>query len=103
MKPKTIEEIYREVEKEMTPEKFYKRAWPRKPLYDNIWPEVCKRYAIEVAKATLESASVNALMRNEGHGKRYYTTGDSIDIESIECGIISIEKSSITDEQNIVL
>lgn len=65
--------------------------------------EVCKRYAIEVAKASLKKASEKALMRNEGHGNRYYTTGDPIDIESIECGIISIDKSSITDEQNIVL
>lgn len=85
---KTIEEIYKEVEKEMTPEKFYKRAWPDKPLYDNIWLEVCKRYDIELTKASLEKAS-----------KR----GEYCYIEQFDDSRYVIDIDDITDEQNIVL
>ena len=31
-------------------------------IRDNIWPEVCKRYAFEVAKNALKNASENAKM-----------------------------------------
>lgn len=106
MKPKTIEVIKEEVAREYGFESWFhvlsKRLFRLEDV-DKLINEVCNRRAIEVAKASLEKASENALMRIEGHGKRYYTTGDPIDIESIERGIISIEKSSITDEQNIVL
>ena len=52
---------------------------------NELWPEVCKRYAFEVAKASLKNASENV--------KRYR----NISMEYEVC------KESITDESNIKL
>lgn len=51
----------------------------------DLWPEVCKRYAFEVAKASLKEASEN------------------VKIKYLEHGVITTDKESITSESNIKL
>lgn len=94
MKPKTIEEIQDEVVKEfITHAPFSTREWRfiSGQTQLRLWPEICKRYAIEVAKASLGKGSEKIVEFVAADGKN-----------TIE-GVIMGGKSSITDEQNIVL
>lgn len=126
MKPKTIEEIQGEV----TKEKMFKEWDSLTPYGQNLcWPEVCKRYAIEVTKPI---SDLLAVMHGDGG---HYTAKHGL-VKSVEDAIellhtkwkspdqvrdackASLEKASenvrvnfdtvthkkfITDEQNIVL
>lgn len=56
----------------------------------NMWPEVAKRYAIEVSKAALENAAKNVNVKADYQEELF---------KSIHG--ISADKSSITDERNI--
>jgi hypothetical protein len=58
-------------------------------ITDKHWPEVCKRYATECCKATLEKAANNAqaLIGDDEHGLEYPF----------------VSKGSITEESNITL
>lgn len=78
------------------------------PLYSLVWKQVCERYATAKAKAsceaTLKKASENVKIKNtDPYTKRFYTTVDNIDIQRLERGVLSIDKSSITDPSNIVI
>ena len=66
----------------------------------SLWPEVCKRYAFEVAKAALKNASENAkfnLVNDQN------PNGLKVKSYANHQVAASIDKESITDESNIVL
>jgi hypothetical protein len=67
---------------------------------DLLWPEVCKRYAFEVAKDALKNASENGKVygkhpTNEASQKVIYANPSE--------WVVSIDKSTILDESNIKL
>lgn len=84
---KTLDEIKIEVAKENS----FQYWWmiENGPVSEQLWPEVCKRYAKECCIATLERASQNA----DGY------TDETILGETFAV----IIKSSITNPDNIVL
>lgn len=95
MKPKTIEVICDEVAKENGLHKPWGLLFQTNQAV--LWPEVCKRYAFEVAAASLEKASENAKA-----DYRHYEY-QNIDGETATGINVVVFKSSITDPQNIVL
>ncbi|OBS12785.1 hypothetical protein ATE49_15485 [Elizabethkingia miricola] len=64
------------------------------------YEEVAKRYAREVAQASLEKAAENANIKyHDGHNKLYKA------VKHVQIGAdnIQIDKESITNESNIVM
>ena len=95
---KTIEEIKNEVAIEYSYESYYDfKNLTRKIntdivfIMDEFFNKVAKRYAKEVAIASLEKASENAKTK-------HFSTKNMIDFSKI-----IVDKSSITNEENIVL
>ena len=92
---KTLEEIKNEIAIEQSFEDNYFNTWDKFQNYyasrhpewfEQYFDEIAKRYAKEVAIASLEKASENAITR--------------INDESTS---IIVDKTSITNEENIVL
>lgn len=86
----TLEDIQNEVA-----EKHGYGSWDRIYLVAHtnaLWPEVCKRYATECVKASLEKASENASVNSS------YVAGQCMDSDDY-----TVDKTSITSEQNIIL
>ena len=96
---KTLEEIKNEVAKEIGYEnynEYIKELYKNADFYfveriNKLNNEIAKRYAKEVAIASLEKASENAKLKT-------FSTKNLIDFSKK-----MVDKSSITNEENIVL
>ncbi|MDV4113923.1 hypothetical protein CMT20_19195 [Elizabethkingia anophelis] len=80
----------------------YERGTGVSKVYDieQLMDEVAKRYAREVAQASLEKAAENANIKyHDGHNKLYKA------VKHVQIGAdnIQIDKESITNESNIIL
>ncbi|AQX00461.1 hypothetical protein [Elizabethkingia anophelis] len=101
---KTLEQIKDEVAKDFGYESFEKFDDKSTFYYDHKTPkiidEISKRYALEVAQASLEKAAENANIKyHDGHNKLYKA------VKHVQIGAdnIQIDKESITNHNNITL
>jgi len=69
---------------------------------DALWPEVCRRYGIEVGKATLAKASENAKLSYDDNGYPEFMPLEHLK-SIIETWSLKVDKDSILNESNIVL
>lgn len=89
---KTIDQIKDEIAGEFTYENWDELChFKARSVEDKHWPEVCKRYAIEVSKAALENAAKNVKVIDNNYPDGYYKSLYGV----------SVDLYSITDERNI--
>ncbi|MCT4034880.1 hypothetical protein HZQ14_15765 [Elizabethkingia anophelis] len=96
---KTLEQIKNEIAIEFGYSDFHNSTFCRKTDV-KICDEISKRYAREVAQASLEKAAKNANIKyHDGHNKLYKA------VKHVQIGAdnIQIDKESITNESNIIL
>lgn len=79
------------IQNEVARENGYSR-W-HNPELNYLWPEVCRRYALECCKATLAKASENADVMV--HPKD--------ELKPSEMQRYVVDKSTVTDKENIVI